>query len=144
MRCCLAVKKNGAEYRPIYRLISRRVQDSVKWIRRGTSVLILERQIEHRVVNAGTAAERRLGAELLHYQLFDRVVENSKTRANASLTRATEQSPQQSILRAGTPRKANARRKRFVIGGSEASGNTVVTSNHQSGRYYASVGTIGI
>src|SRR5262249_50082333 len=82
VRCCLAVKKNWHEQRLIHRLISRGAQYAVKRIGCGTSVLILERQIEHRIVNAGASTERRLGAKLFHYQLFDRVVENSKASAN--------------------------------------------------------------
>src|SRR5258708_11676940 len=75
----LSVQKNWTEHRPIHCLISWRIQDAVKRIRRARSVLILERQVEHRVVNAGTAAEWWLSTELLHHQLLDRIVENSES-----------------------------------------------------------------
>ena len=82
MRCCLSVEKNWAEEGPIHWLISRGIEDSVKRIRRRTPILILERQIEHGIVNTRTSSERWLRAELFHNQLFNRVVENSKTRAD--------------------------------------------------------------
>src|SRR5882724_13381474 len=102
MRRRLPIEKDRAEHRPIYRLIPRRIQDAVKRIRGTRSVLILEREIEHRVENARTAAERRLRAELLHHKLFNRIVEDSVACPDASLPGAAEQFPQGSICCAWT------------------------------------------
>src|SRR4029077_4867252 len=117
VRCRLSIEKEPPKHRPIDRLSSWRIQDAIKWIRRSRPVLILERQIEHRVKDAGTSAERRLGAELFHHQLFDRVVENSIACSDACLPRSAEQLPQDSILCAWAPRQTNARSKRFVVSG---------------------------
>src|SRR5437016_14597093 len=89
MRRRLSIKKDWPEQRPIHWLISWRIQDPVKRIRCARSILILERQIEHGVVNARAAAERRLCAELLHHQLFNRIIEYAVTHCDTRLTGST-------------------------------------------------------
>src|SRR6266404_5030139 len=111
MRCCLTIEKDRTKHRPIHWLIPWRIQDAIKRIRSGRPVLILERQIEHRVVNAGAAAERRFCAELLHHQLFDRIVENPKSSPNAGLSGPAEQLSEESVSCSGTPRQPDPWRK---------------------------------
>src|SRR5258708_15470846 len=128
----LSVQENWTEHRPIHCLISCRIQDAVKRIRRARSVLILERQVEHRVVNAGTAAERWLSTELLHHQLLDRIVENTESRANTRLSGPAEQLSQESVFRTRTPRQADARRKRFVVSVCQTNRHSLIARYHQS------------
>src|SRR6266404_3574421 len=136
MRCCLTIEKDRTKHRPIHWLIPWRIQDAIKRIRSGRPVLILERQIEHRVVNAGAAAERRFCAELLHHKLFDRIVENAKSSPNAGLSRPAKEPSQQTTTCIGTPRQADAGRKRFIVSGRQANRNALVACYHQSGRNY--------
>src|SRR6266700_3795017 len=135
IRGSLTIAKDRSKHRPVHGLIPRRIQDAVKRIRGGRSVLILERQVEHRVVNAGTAAERRFCAELLHHQLFDRIVENAKSSPDAGLSGPTKQTSPQTTTCVRTPRQADAWRKRFVISRCQANRNSRVTCDHQPSRY---------
>src|SRR6266566_5165385 len=132
IRGSLSIEKDRSKHRPVHGLIPRRIQDAVKRIRGGRSVLILERQIEHRVVNAGTAAERRFCAELLHHKLFDRIIENAKSSPDACLSGPAEQLSEESVLRAWTPRQTDAWRKRFIVRGRQSNWHSLVACYHQA------------
>src|SRR6267142_1860216 len=142
MRRRLPIEKDRPKHRPIHWLIPWRVQDPIKRIRGGRSVLILERQIQHGVENAGTSAERRLGAELFHHELFDRIVENSEARSNACLPRPAEQLPQSSILCAWTPRQPDARSKRFIVGRRQSNRHSFIARYNQSCGNHTSCATV--
>src|SRR3981189_8141 len=78
------------KYRPIYRLPSGRIQNSVEWIRRnGSPILIQKGSIELRVEHKCAAPKWRLGTELFQHQLLHRVIENSKAGSHAALPWAT-------------------------------------------------------
>src|SRR5256885_14788900 len=98
----LPIEKNRPKHGPIHWLIPWRIQDAVKRIWGARSVLVLEREIEHRVQNTRTAAERRLRAELLHHKLLNPIVGNSVACSGASLSRSAEQAPQSCLFCAWT------------------------------------------
>ena len=79
----------------------RRIQNPVERIREHRAVLACKRRVELRVEQEGASAERRLRAELLQHQLFDRVIENTETGPNAGFSRPPENLPQYAIFRAG-------------------------------------------
>src|SRR5258708_13268106 len=70
MRRRLPIEKDRPKHRPIHWLIPWRVQDPIKRIRGGPSVLIFERQIPHGVENTRTSAEPTLRPNLFHPTLF--------------------------------------------------------------------------
>src|SRR5579871_32962 len=93
----------------------------MEWIQVLGAVLAEERQVELRFVHEGTAAKRRLGAELREHQLFDRIVEKSPSRAEAGFARST-----------GAPCHADAWSKGFVVCLRHASRNSGITWNDQA------------
>src|SRR4029077_12193242 len=84
---------------PIQRLAARRIQDTGERIRMDTARLIHKGRLQERAGNGFTAPEWRLGAELLQYELLDRIVKNSVPHADAGLARPTGQLGQPAIAR---------------------------------------------
>src|ERR1700691_603447 len=97
----IAEQFNRLEFRPVLRSPTRRRDNAVERIEKcGLAILAEKRGIEERFRENHAAAEWRLSAELLQYQLFNRVVEHPPTGANAGLAGI-----------AGTPRDPNTRGK---------------------------------
>src|SRR5258705_8534413 len=70
MRRRLPIEKDRPKHRPIHWLIPWRVQDPIKKIRGGRSVLIFERQIQQGVEKTGNFPQTGVRAELVPHQLF--------------------------------------------------------------------------
>src|SRR5579863_616236 len=85
------------------------------------TVLAFKRQIEQRRCERGAPAERRLSAELLEHELFDRIIEEPETGANARLAGAPR-----------TPRETDTRREGFVVGLRQAGRDTLVSRHDES------------
>src|SRR5215469_385495 len=119
MRLELSKQENWTEYRPVHRLSPHRIKYSIEWIRiHSTSILTKKRQVELSVHGESTAAEWRLCAELLQYELLNRVIEESPASTNAGLSR-----------RSRTPRNTDARSKGFVVSLSKSSRNSLISRN---------------
>src|SRR4029077_18371183 len=111
----LSEQKNRAERRPVDGLIPRRGQDAIEWVGIPPSALRNERGLKHRIADVVAATERRLGAELLEHQLFDRIVEHAPAGADGHVVWTASNGPDQSLLRRRRPIDAKTRSKRLVI-----------------------------
>ena len=93
-------------------------------------ILAQERRIELCVENKRAATEGWFGAELLQHQLLDRVVEDTKTRTDTGLPRASKKLAQEAVFRIRAPCQPNSRSKRFVIGLRQSVWNALVARNN--------------
>ena len=99
-----AIEKDWAKQRQICGGAFRGRDDAAERIRSREFALIHKRSIEKDIGERGTAAKRRLGAELSQNQFFDRIIEETPTRANAGLA-----------IAAGAVGYTDARSKRLVV-----------------------------
>jgi len=102
------------------------------------------RQIELWIGNEGTAAERRLGAELFENELLDGIVEKAEAGAQAGFARAAGELREPTIGGVGTPGQSDARSKTFVVGGSEAARHALITGENQAERKHGVVAVGGV
>src|SRR5579863_7209286 len=96
-------KQDGPEIGPIDWLVGRLTDDADERIGSNSAGLILERKVEQCAGKRGASAERRLGAELLHDQFFDRIIKNSVSHADTEIARAAGQLGEPTVCPAGTP-----------------------------------------
>src|SRR5271170_3196319 len=73
------------------------------------------RRVEKWTGEKRAAAKRRFSAELLEYQLLDRIIENAKPRTNARLARTAKHFSEPPICKSRTVRNSDARGKGLVI-----------------------------
>ena len=112
----LSEQQDRTEHRPVHSLTAWGAQDSIERIRSNSrSILVQKRCVELRVEHKRAAAKRRLRAELLQHQLFDRVIENSKSGAYAALPRAAKTFAQNPSVAPGLQAMPYAWSERFVI-----------------------------
>src|SRR5215813_9445327 len=123
MRLKLSKQQNRTECRPVDGLPPHWVQDSIERIGIDRcSILPKKRQVELSIDRESTAAKWWLCAELLQYELLNRVVEQAPSCANARFARCTR-----------TPSDADARSESLVISLSKASWHPLVAWNQQTG-----------
>src|SRR6266481_1511792 len=125
----LEISKIGTAEKPgpIQRLAARRIQDSGERIRMDTARLIHKGRLLERAGNGFTAPEWWLGAELLQYELLDRVIENSISQADAGFARPAGQLGQPAIARPRAPVESKARSEGFVVGTGQTVGHALVS-----------------
>src|SRR5580704_7395365 len=102
---------------------------------RGQNAILTEiGKIEERVSDERAAAKGRLGAELLENELFDRIVENSESSADARFIRTSREFGEPSLGPPRTPSDADPRSKSLVVCGSQAARYTLIAGEYQSQR----------
>ena len=81
---------------------------AIDWPRNG--------KLKRVVVSEGAAAEGWLGAELLEDELFDRIVEDAKSSADARLARTAGELGEPAVCPPRTPSETDTRSEGFVVG----------------------------
>src|SRR5713226_7092673 len=79
-----------------------RIENTIGPVRQHSTALIHVRSVEQRAERGQTDAERRLRAELLKHELFNRIVKQTPASANTGFA-----------ITARIPRQTKARRKSF-------------------------------
>src|SRR5271168_413183 len=133
-----AVGTTGGKTRSVGSL----VDDAASVVGTRRAVLQKERGVERGTGQGNAGAKGRLGGELLQHQFLDGVVENAIARADGGLSRAAGQFGEPAGLPVRTVRQANSGGEGFVVGGSEAFGNTGIAGKHQAKREIGVVGGV--
>src|SRR5260370_5223985 len=132
----LSERKNRGERRPVDGVFPGRVQNGIERVGIHPYTLRYERSLKDGIADEVAATKRRLGAELLEHQLFDRIVKHAPTRADGHFIRTTSDGPDQALVRRRRPVDAETRCKRFVVCVRQSTRNPLVSREHQAHRRY--------